>query len=278
MKSRFTSFVFAAALCAASSLSLTAADLTIAQVRASSENWPNQIKLTEALDFGPSAKFAAGTVVDFYGFEKNDVRFQHKGRLYLVEPELTDLVVRASRIADGQAAKDGWRGRTADYLTRKGQLVTAVGFSPVGADTFRDDTLLVVYYGNSGCSFCAAAMPFMKQTLDLLEQRQPGRVKRVYIPSEGGTPAARAYARSLGAGWIVAPYGDQFMWGGLSELVPVAKNSVSFPALALVTPKGKFLAAGMREQSKTDSAASVLMKLEEVLSGPEKKVVVGSSK
>jgi hypothetical protein len=208
--------------------------------------------------------------VDFYGFEKNDVRFQHKGQLYLVEPELTDLVARASRIADGQAAKDGWRGRVADYLTRKGQMVTAAGFAPVTADAFRDDTLLVVYYGNSGCSFCAAAMPFMKQTLDLLDQRQPGRVKRVYIPSEGDMPAARAYARSLGAGWIVAPYGDQFMWGGLSELVPGAKNSVSFPALALVTPKGKFLSAGMREQSKTDSAANVLRKLEDLLAAPAK--------
>jgi hypothetical protein len=270
MNTRLASFVFAAALCAASSLSLSAADLTIVQVKASSENWPNQIKLTEALDFGPSAKFADGTLVDFYGFEKNDVRFQHKGQLYLVEPELTDLVARASRIADGQAAKDGWRGRVADYLTRKGQMVTAAGFAPVTADAFRDDTLLVVYYGNSGCSFCAAAMPFMKQTLDLLDQRQPGRVKRVYIPSEGDMPAARAYARSLGAGWIVAPYGDQFMWGGLSELVPGAKNSVSFPALALVTPKGKFLSAGMREQSKTDSAANVLRKLEDLLAAPAK--------
>ncbi|ATC65646.1 hypothetical protein CMV30_17785 [Nibricoccus aquaticus] len=275
MKSRFTSFVFAAALCAACSLPLTAADLTLAQVKASSENWPNQIKLTEALDFGASGKFAAGTLVDFYGFENANVRFQHKGQLFLVEPELTDLVTRASRIADGQAAKEGWRGRTADYLTRKGQVVTASGFAPVGADAFRDDTLLVVYYGNSGCSFCAAAMPFMKQTLDLLEQRQPGRVRRVYIPSEGDTPAARAYARSLGAGWIVAPYGDQFMWGGLSELVPSAKNSVSFPALALVSPKGKFLAAGMREQSKTDSAAAVLKKLDEVLSAPSKSAALG---
>lgn len=278
MNTRLPPLVFAAALCAASPLSLNAADLTIAQVRTNSENWPNQIKLTETLDFGSAGKFAGGTLVDFYGFENSNVRFQHRGQIFLVEPELTDLVTRASRIADGQAAKEGWRGRAADYLTRKGQAVAATGFAPVGADVFRDDTLLVVYYGNSGCSFCAAAMPFMKQTLDLLEQRQPGRVRRVYIPSENDTPAARAYARSLGAGWIVAPYGDQFMWGGLSELVPAAKNSVSFPALALVTPKGKFLAAGMREQSKTDSAANVLRKLEEVLSGSEKKVAGVSSK
>jgi hypothetical protein len=269
MNTRLASFVFAAALCAASSLTLPAADLTLAQVKASSENWPTQIKVTELLDFG-AVKIPAGTLVDFQGFEGTNARFQYKGKFFLIEPEVTDLVARANRIASGQAAKEGWRGRFADYLVRRGQVVTANGFAPVTADTFKDNSLLVIYYGSTTCGYCSSALPFMKLNIEQLDRRYPSRILRVYSTGDGDNPAAKAYARNLGAGWIIAPLGEQYLWGGLAEKIPNAANAVNYPALALVTPKGSFLAAGMREQSGLESAANVLRKLEELLAAPGK--------
>jgi hypothetical protein len=265
MKSRFTPFVFAAALCAASTLTASAADLTLAQVKTSSENWPTQIKVSELLDFG-AVKIPAGTVVDFQGFEGTNARFQYKGKFFLIEPEVTDVVARANRIASGQAAKEGWRGRFADYLTRRGQVVTAGGFGPVTADMFKENSIMVVYYGSTTCGYCSSALPFLKLSVEQIERRHPGRILRVYSTGEGENPGARNYARNLGPGWIIAPMGDQYMWGGLAEKIPSAATAVSYPALALVTPQGKFLAAGMREQSNLDSAANVLRKLEDLLS------------
>ena len=64
MNARFPPYVFAAALCAASPLTLVAVDLTTAQVKASAENWPTQIKVSELLDFGV-VKSPAGAIVDF---------------------------------------------------------------------------------------------------------------------------------------------------------------------------------------------------------------------
>lgn len=268
MNSRILPLVFAAALCAASSSS-PAADLTVAQIKTSAENWPTQIKVSELLDFG-AVKIPAGTVVDFQGFENNNARFQYKGKYFLIEPEVTDLAARVNRIASGQAAKEGWRGRFADYLVRRGQAVTASGFAPVSAETFKSDSILVVYYGSVTCGYCSSALPFMKLDIEQLERRYPGRIVRVYTTGDGETSAAKAYARNLGPGWIVAPLGDQYMWVGLAEKIPAAANAVNYPALALVTPKGNFLAAGMREQGNLDSAANVLRKLEDILAAPSK--------
>jgi hypothetical protein len=269
MKSHLASFVFAAAFCVASSLTVDAADLTIAQIKTNSENWPTQIKVGEPLDFG-AVKIPAGTLVEFQGFENNNARFQHKGKYYLIEPEATDVLARTNRIASGQAAKEGWRGRFADYLARRGQIVTATGFAAVSADTFKDDSLIVVYYGSAACGYCGSALPFMKLNLEQLERRYAGRILRVYSTGEGDSPAAKAYARNLGPGWIIAPLGDQYLWAGLSEKIPAARNSVSYPALALVTPKGNFIAAGMREQNSLESAANVLRKLDDLLAAPTK--------
>ncbi len=273
MKSRFTSFVFAAALCAASTLTVVAAELTLAQVKTNSENWPTQIKVSELLDFG-AVKIPAGTIVDFQGFEGAHARFQYKGKFYLIEPEVTDLVARANRIASGQAAKEGWRGRFADYLVRRGQVVKAGAFAPVTADMFKDDSIMVVYYGSTTCGYCASAVPFMKLNIEQLERRYPGRILRVYSTGDGENPAARNYARNLGPGWIIAPLGEQYLWGGLAEKIPSAAAALNYPALALVTPKGSFLAAGMREQSNLDSAANVLRKLEDILSPSGKAAVL----
>ncbi|MGC4071677.1 MAG: hypothetical protein QM760_04040 [Nibricoccus sp.] len=269
MNSRFLPLVFAAALCAASSLTVSAADLTIAQVKTSPENWPTQIKVNELLDFG-AVKIPAGTVVEFQGFENANARFQYKGKYFLIEPEVTDLLVRANRIASGQAAKEGWRGRFADYLVRRGQMVNASGFAAVPPDTFKENSILVVYYGSTSCSYCSSALPFMKLNIEQLERRYPGRILRVYSTGDSDNPAAKNYARNLGPGWIIAPLGDQYMWAGLTERIPAAANALNYPALALVTPKGNFLAAGMREQSNLDSAANVLRKLEDILSTPGK--------
>ena len=275
MNTRLLPFVFAAALCAASPLTLSAADLTFAQVKTGSENWPTQIKVNELLDFG-AVKIPAGTIVDFQGFENNDARFQYRGKFYLIEPEVTDLLARANHIASGQAAKEGWRGRFADYLVRRGQVVTANGFGPVTAGTFKDNSLLVIYYGSTTCGYCSSALPFMKLNLEQLERRYPGRILRVYSTGDSDNPAAKAYARNLGPGWIIAPLGDQYMWGGLAEKIPAARQAVNYPALALVTPKGNFLAAGMREQSGLDSAANVLRKLEDMLAAPSKTAALGA--
>src|SRR5688572_10947259 len=247
------------------------ADLNIEQVKTTPAVWPNQIKVGELLDYG-SVKIPAGTVVDFLDFQGKDARFEFKGQIFLIEPEVTDLLAKANAIANGQVA--GWHGRTADYLVRKAQQVTATGFAPLKAETIKDDTIFVVYYGSSECGFCASALPFMNHTLDLLDQLHPGRIVRVYTTGEAATAAARNYSRSLGAGWVAAPLGDRYLWSGLPTLVPGADRALNYPALALVTPKGEFLAAGMRQAKGTVDVDNVLRKLEQVLQAPAKVAAV----
>ena len=57
-------------------------------------------------------------------------------------------------------------------------------------------------------------------------------------------------------------------------MVPGADRSLSYPALARVTPKGEFLAAGMRQAKGTVEVDNVLRKLEHVLQAPAKVAAV----
>jgi hypothetical protein len=152
--------------------------------------------------------------------------------------------------------------------------VKASGLAPVTANTFKDDSVLVIYYGSSTCGYCSSAFPFLKLNVEQLERRYPGRILRVYSTGDSDNAAAKNYARTLGPGWILAPLGDQYLWSGLSEKIPAARNAVNYPAVALVTPSGNFLAAGMREQSGLESAANVLRKLEELLASSGKTAAV----
>jgi hypothetical protein len=107
-----------------------------------------------------------------------------------------------------------------------------------------------------------------------LERDHPGRIVRVYITGDQNTGAESTYARSLGKGWIVAQLGDQYLWSGLLSL-PGAATAVNYPALAIYTPEGRVLAAGMRREGKTDETELVLRKLESVLKSPEKLAMTG---
>jgi hypothetical protein len=273
LRSSIIPCLFAAGVFAGAASVSLAADPTVDQIKSRSEIWPLQVKVSELLDYG-AIKIPAGTEVDFCGFEGSDLAFVYRNQRFRLEPELTDLAARAGRIASGEAARAGWHGRIAEYLIRKGQVVTASGFAPVTAAQIPADAIVVIYIGSSGCSFCAAAVPFMDQEIDLLAQRHPGRVCRVYSTADNDSPAARAYARQLGAGWIVAPLGDQYLWSGLPQFIPAAAQAVNYPALALVTPQGRYLFAGMRQEIHTDAAAAVLLKLEEILASPDGKVAM----
>jgi hypothetical protein len=98
---RFVSLGFHVVFLAACTASALSADLSVAQIKTKAEVWPGQIKVLELLDYGPAIKIPAGTLVDFYGFENANARFQYKGQFYLIEPEVTDLVLRSNQIASG---------------------------------------------------------------------------------------------------------------------------------------------------------------------------------
>jgi hypothetical protein len=260
----------AAIMVAGSSLSSVAGDLTVEKIKADPELWPNQVKVSESLNYGPAGTVPAGTVVDFVGFANaKEISFQYRNNLFRLEPELTDLVARAERISSGAAKADGWNGRVADYLTRKAHKIGDGGrMETVAANSFDEKDVFVVYYGSSGCSFCSSALPILKHTLDLLEKSDPGKVHRVYTTGDEDSGAARSYAQSLGNGWIVAPIGDRYLWSGLEKFAPGADRGLNYPAIAIITAKGKMLAAGMRQDTKTDSVDAAVRQLETVLAKP----------
>lgn len=252
------------------SVAASAADVTLAKIQDDPELWPNQVKVSETLNFGSAGKVAAGTVVDFMGFASpKEISFQYRNQLFRLEPELTDLVARAQKIANGEAKAEGWNGRVADYLTRKAHKLGAGGASePLTSKSFDDNAIFIVYYGSSGCSFCSSALPFLNHTLDLLEQRFPGKIHRVYSTGDDDSGAARRYAQSLGTGWIVAPVGDRYLWQGLDKHIPGADRALNYPALAIITAKGKMISAAMRQETKTDAVDVVLRQYETMLAKP----------
>jgi hypothetical protein len=247
-----------------------AADLTVEKIKTDPELWPNQVKVSETLNYGAAGKVMAGTVVDFIGFTgPKEISFQYRNQTYRLEPELTDLVNRAERISSGAAKADGWNGRVADYLTRKAKKIgTSGSLEGLAANAIDEKDIFVVYYGSSGCSYCSSALPFMNHTLDLLEQRYPGKIHRVYSTGDDDSAASRRYAQSLGAGWIVAPLGDRYLWQGLEKFAPGADKGLNYPAVAIITSKGKMLAGGMRQETKTDSVDAAVRQLETILSKP----------
>jgi len=255
---------------ATSSLSGFAADLTVEKIKTDPELWPNQVKVSETLNYGAAGKVIAGTVVDFMGFTgPKEISFQYRNQMYRLEPELTDLVSRAERISSGAAKADGWNGRVADYLARKAKKIGASGgMEALAASSMDEKDIFVVYYGSSGCSFCSSALPFLNHTLDLLDKSYPGKVHRVYSTGDDDSAASRHYAQSLGAGWIVAPLGDRYLWNGLETYIPGAERALNYPAVAIITSKGKMLAAAMRQETKTDSVDVVLRKFETMLAKP----------
>lgn len=263
-------FLFAAIVITLGFFKASAGDLTVEKIKADPELWPNQIKVTELLDYGPAGKIPAGTVVDFMGFTSSkEISFQYRNNLFRLEPEMTDLVARAEKISNGAAKAEGWNGRVADYLTRKAHKIGDGGrMESVAASSFDEKDVFVVYYGSSGCTFCSSALPFLKHTLDLLEKSHPGKIHRVYTTGDGDSGPARAYAQSLGTGWIVAPLGDRYLWQGLEKFAPGADQGLNYPAVAIITAKGKMLAAGMRQDTKTDSVDAAVRELETILAKP----------
>ncbi|MEZ5277995.1 MAG: hypothetical protein R3F07_16555 [Opitutaceae bacterium] len=241
------------------------AEVSLEEIGKNPDLWPDQVTITEGVSFGPGWDFNAGMKVDLCAVMNGEAVFIHRNEVFRLEPEFTDLVARAGKIAEGGVPTASGKPRLVDYLVKNGKTVSSGNLAPVSDDAIPSGALYVVYYGNGGCGWCKSARPFMDAMLEMIENHSPGKIQLVHANSDTNSAAMRRYAMTLGAGWIVTEPQDKWLTQNILIQGKMG-DFINFPTVALYTETGRLIARGSRDEREgMKPVADVLMKLDQML-------------
>jgi hypothetical protein len=100
--------------CALIYIGSVSAEVSIEEIEKNPDLWPSQVTIIEDISYGNGLDFPAGTKVEVWMIENGEVAFGQGMDLFRLEPEFTDLLARANRIAVGDPQSDSGLPRRVD--------------------------------------------------------------------------------------------------------------------------------------------------------------------